>query len=120
MAPKRIIIDWDWGATGIWTGTDPSEAWTPPPGGEWRARLATSVQDRHRAWRGLLTDELIDALQTWNDHGDEFMGRRAHLHSDDERAGYWADGQQLAQQVQEQLGPTYEVSCRMPTTFGLR
>lgn len=108
---RRVLIDWDWGATGIWMGV-PDETPASVPAGE--GRPAVDSRDRHRAWRGLLSDHLIDALQAWNDDGDLFMGRRAHEHTDEDRVAFWARGRELAAQVQEQLGSEYEVRCRTP------
>jgi hypothetical protein len=71
-------------------------------------------RDRHRGWRGLLSDDLIDALQVWNARGEEVMGTDAHEHTNDDRAEFWARGQELAERVQLQLGPDYEVACRSP------
>lgn len=70
--------------------------------------------DRHRAWRGLLSDDLIDALQAWNDRGEEVMGTHGHEHTNDERAEFWARGQELGVRAQQQLGPDYEVIWRTP------
>jgi hypothetical protein len=65
----------------------------------------------------LLSDDLIDALQAWNDRGEEVMGSTAHQHTDQERVEFWAQGQELAAQVQQQLGPKFEVACRTPPTY---
>ena len=111
------MIDWDWGATGIWSVRDPEHQCMPSPGGKWLPYTQSASEDRHRAWRGLLSDDLIEALQAWNDRGDEFMGRQAHEHSDLERAEFWADGERLGQRTQEQLGSRYEVICRTPASF---
>lgn len=112
---RQVLIDWDWGATGIWSVTPPEETFAPTPRGEWRPFV--SPRDRHRAWRGLLSDHLIDALQAWNDDGDLVMGRRAHEHTDEDRIAFWARGRELATQVQQQLGSEYEVLCRTPAAY---
>jgi hypothetical protein len=57
----------------------------------------------------LLSDDLIGALQSWNDHGAEVMGTHAHTHTDEERGEFWAEGRDLAARVQQQLGTDYEV-----------
>lgn len=112
---RRVLIDWDWGATGIWTVGVAEESPGSVPAGEWRP--AVGSRDRHRAWRGLLSDHLIEALQAWNDDGDLFMGRRAHEHNHEDRIAFWARGSELAAQVQEQLGSEYEVGCRTPAAY---
>jgi hypothetical protein len=120
MAVRQVVIDWDWGATGIWSVSAPDDQSGLAASGQWLAHTAPVDHDRHRAWRGLLSDDLIEALQTWNDRGDELMGRQAHKHSDRERAGFWADGQILTERTQQQLGSGYEVVCQTPETFSLR
>ncbi|MDQ6806804.1 MAG: hypothetical protein M3065_18005 [Actinomycetota bacterium] len=50
----------------------------------------------------------------WNDRGEEVMGTDAHEHTNDDRAEFWARGQELAERVQLQPGPDYEVACRTP------
>jgi hypothetical protein len=67
----------------------------------------------------LLSDDLIDALQAWNDRGGEVMGRNAHQHSDADRAAFWVRGQELAAEVQRQLGPEYDVACKTPKRLSL-
>jgi hypothetical protein len=109
------LIDWDWGATGIWSVGLPEQTFASAPTTERRAAVAE--QDRRRAWRGLLSDHLIDALQVWNDDGDLVMGRHAHEHTDEDRIAFWARGRELAAQVQEQLGTEYEVLCRTPAAY---
>lgn len=115
MARRQVLIDWDWDASGIWIVGATEEAAGPTPGGEWRADGAP--RDRHRAWRGLITDRLLDTLQAWNDDGDLVMGRGAHEHTDEERITFWARGRELADEVQQQLGPDYEVRCRTPAAY---
>jgi hypothetical protein len=115
-SPRQILIDWDWGASGIWWVLTPEElAAPPPPGGQWLP--ASTGPDRHQAWRGKLSDDLIDALQAWNARGEEVMGGTHHLYSDADRAAFWARGRDLAGEVQQQLGPGYEVDCRAPTRY---
>lgn len=117
MASKRVVIDWDWGASGIWSVRAPDEPWMPPEAGGWVAHVRESDHDRHQAWRGVLSDDLIDALQAWNDRGAEVWGVRGHEHTDEERAEFWDQGSLLAAQTQQQLGSDYEVVCRIPNSF---
>jgi hypothetical protein len=115
VAPHRVLIDWDWAATGIWSVTSPEELSAPAPPRRWMN--GRPRQDRHQAWRGLLSDDLISALQAWNDHGEAVMGSTAHQHTQEERVKFWTQGRELAAQVQEQLGLNYEVACRTPPTY---
>lgn len=109
----QVLIDWDWAATGIWTVSTPEElSALAPPG-----RRMSGTPPRDRAWRGLLSDDLIDALQAWNDRGEEVMGSNADQHTDQERVKFWARGRDLAAQVQAQLGRDYEVACRTPSAY---
>lgn len=110
---RQVVIDWDWGASGIWLVRVPEEPFTPTPSSEWGPYVPP--RDRHHAWHGVLTDELIDAIQAWNDDGDRVMGRGAHEHADEDRITFWARGRELADHVQQQLGNEYEVHCRTPT-----
>jgi len=77
------------------------------------------IPARQHAWRGLLSNDPIDALQAWNDRGEEVMGSNAHEHSDADRAAFWARGRALAGDVQEQLGPGYDVVCQVPKQLSL-
>ena len=45
------------------------------------------------------------------------MGSNAHQHTPQERVKFWAQGRDLAAQVQEQLGADYEVACRTPSAY---
>ncbi len=112
---RQVLIDWDWGATGTWSANTREETVAPAPDGEWQA--GGVPVDRHRAWRGRLTDRLIDALQAWNDDGDLVLGRGAHEHTEQDRIEYWARGRELADEVQQQLGSDYEVICRVPAAY---
>lgn len=114
--PRQVLIDWDWAATGIWSVSTPEERSAPAPPGRWMYD-APPPNDRHRAWRGVLSDDLINRLQTWNDRGEDVMGSNAHQHTDQERVAFWAQGRALATQAQEQLGPDYQVSCRTPPAY---
>ena len=112
MARRQILIDWDWGASGIWWVTRPEERAAPrrpDPGAPESDR-----QERGTAWRDLLGDELLGALLAWNGRGEEVMGVDAHRYSDNDRAAFWQRGHELADEVQRQLGPEYEVICRAP------
>jgi hypothetical protein len=115
VAPRRIMIDWDWGATGIWTVLTPEEKAAPAALG--RLVTGTPPSDPHQAWRGLLSDDLIDALQAWNDRGEEVMGIDGHKHTDEERVEFWVRGRELAAQTQQQLGTDYEVHCCTPKAY---
>jgi len=67
--PRRVLIDWDYGAHGIWWVLTRQEKEAPAPGRTERR----SAPDRSRAHPGMssrLTSELLDDLQEWNDSWD--------------------------------------------------
>jgi hypothetical protein len=110
---RQILIDWDWAASGIWWVTAPEER-----AARRRPRDPRASEDDppppSPAWSNLLRAELLDALQTWNDRGEEVLGVYAHRYSDHDRAAFWQRGHELADEVQHQLGPEYEVICHGP------
>jgi hypothetical protein len=111
-APRRVLIDWDWGADGIWTIHSPEELAAPT-----RAFLSyrrpVSAQALRRPWSDKLSTGLLDALKEWNDHG----GRLFHYaepeldEQDGEKqiAAFHSRGAELAGWTQRELGPDYEV-----------
>ena len=87
--PKRVLIDWDWEASGIWLVGSTSSQFAGP-------------------WSDVLSAGLLDEPREWNNAGDEVSGRTGE--PDPERlAAFWQRGRQLAERVQEQLGPEWEV-----------
>jgi hypothetical protein len=112
MATRQVVIDWDWGATGIWSVCASGDERAPTARSEWRAYNPQVDRDRHRAWRGPLSDDLIEALQAWNDRGEEVRGTQAHKYTDDERAEFWVQGRMLAARTQDELGSDYQVVYR--------
>ena len=67
IEPRRVLIDWDWGASGIWKVTTREELLAPSPPGRWTGVPQPVSADRHRAWSDVLSAELLDDLQQWND-----------------------------------------------------
>jgi hypothetical protein len=113
-APKRVLIDWDWGAHGIWTILSPEELTAPAPAGAWFSyERPASEQSPRRPWSDELSADLLDALQEWNDQG----GRLFHYAEPelDERDGkrqmaaFRSRAAELAAWTQRELGPDYEV-----------
>jgi hypothetical protein len=92
--PVRILIDWDWGASGIWLISYHNVCSIP------RNQAATTYA---------LSAGLLDELKRWNDQG----GRLARLPpwevTDDSWSSFWSDGARLAQRVHDALGPDREV-----------
>ena len=64
-----------------------------------------------QAWSELLSPDLLDSLQAWNDAADEFYGPRAARPCSEDVTirSFWMKGSQLAERVQEELGPEWEV-----------
>jgi hypothetical protein len=109
-----VLIDWDWGAHGIWTILSPEELTAPAPAGAWFSyERPASEQSPRRPWSDELSADLLDALQEWNDQG----GRLFHYAEPelDERDGkrqmaaFRSRAAELAAWTQRELGPDYEV-----------
>ena len=102
-ARRRVLIDWDYAASGIWTILSPEELHAPARPGRWEAGRPSTP--RPRADR--LPETLLDALEAWNRDG-ESLGRAAPA-TDAQWTAFWERAADLAEQVQDQLGPDYEV-----------
>src|ERR1051326_8842004 len=63
--PRRVLIDWDYGAHGIWwvPAQEEKEALAPP--GRWSGAVPPHPRQR-RPWSDRLSSELLDDLQEWN------------------------------------------------------
>ena len=110
MSRRRVLIDWDWGASGIWTILSTEELTAPAPAGRWGPADLALEQERPRPWSDKLSANLLDALQEWNDYGGELFGPR----SDEAtwQAGvdaFRSRGAELAAWTQRELGADYEV-----------
>src|ERR1022692_2790227 len=68
--PRRVLIDWDYGAHGIWWVLTRQEKEAPAPAGRWGGEARAEQQKRMRPWSDRLTSELLDDLQEWNDAWD--------------------------------------------------
>lgn len=99
----RVLIAWDWEADGIW--------WLPVRSGTGRSESRTENTIRKtRAWRDLLSAELIDALKMWNDSADLLYGPKSDATGTEEaEAEFWESGRRLAERVQSELGPQWQV-----------
>jgi hypothetical protein len=106
--PRRVVVDWDWGADGLWSVRSREERHAPAAtGGQWVAyrRQSTPVP---RPWGEILSNELLDALQSWNDAcGERELRPPRHRTAEDElleqRKVF------LAGRVQQELGGDWEV-----------
>jgi len=106
--PQLVLIDWDFGAHGIWKILSPAEMAAPPPPG--RSGPAPAQITRPRPWRDLLSSALLEALQEWNDTGEMLLGgRRRSLASESEMAGFYARAAELGQRSQQELGTDHAV-----------
>jgi hypothetical protein len=107
---NRVLIDWDWGAHGIWTILSPEEISAPRPAGRWGPADRLTKEARPRPLHDKLSLDLLDALQKWNDHGGDLFGPQS-----DEATwkagldGFRSRGAELAACTQRELGPDYEV-----------
>jgi hypothetical protein len=103
-SPRRVLIDWDFGAHGIWTIHSPEQVSAPLSRGKWAPY--EPPRDRPRSWSDLLPGALLDALDGWN-HEGETLGRRRATNL--ELEAFRQCGAELAQRVQQELGSGYEV-----------
>lgn len=92
--PRRVMIDWDYGAHGIWWVLTRQEKEAPARTGYWSG-TPRSDRDRPRPWSDRLSTALLDDLQDWNDAWEAKDADAAAL---EQRA------KDLAGQVQEELG----------------
>jgi len=105
---RRVLIDWDYAASGIWTVLSVEELRAPAPPGRWSA--TRGPRSNRRPWADHLSEDLREALFAWNEDG-EALDRRANATAA-ERAAFWHRAADLAERVQDQLGPDYEVFHR--------
>ena len=92
--PRRVLIDWDYGAHGIWWVLTKEEKEAPAPPGHWSGTPRPDL-DRPRPWSDRLSRALLDDLQAWNDAWEA---------SDADAAMLQRRGKDLAGRVQEELG----------------
>jgi hypothetical protein len=111
-AVKRVLIDWDFAAHGIWIINSPSnEAPTQAEGhrGQWGNEPRHDSQ-RIRPWSDLLTVTLSDGLQRWNDLGCSLSrASLANQLNDSDWETFFRDGRLLAEAVQSELGDERQV-----------
>ena len=104
MSPRRVLIDWDFGAHGIWTILSPEALSAPFPPGKWAPY--EPPRDRPQPWSDLLPSVLLEALDDWNGEG-QVLGRRPA--TDREVQAFRQRGAELARRVQQELGSAYQV-----------
>ena len=107
---NRVLIDWDWGADGMWTILSAEEISAPRPAGTWGPADPPTEHARFRPLHDKLSLDLLAALQKWNDRGGDLFGPQ----SDEAtwRAGidaFRTRGAELAAWTQRELGADYEV-----------
>jgi hypothetical protein len=102
--PRRVLIDWDYGAHGIWQVLTKEEKEAPAPPGRWGG-VAPSHPPQRGPWSDRLSSELLSDLQEWNDAWDS---NDADIRSLQEL------GRDLAIRVQDELGTDgWEVLYKM-------
>jgi hypothetical protein len=103
--PRRVLIDWDYGAHGIWWVLTKEEKESPAPPGRWVGTRPSGRNDRIKPWTDRLPAELLDDLQQWN---RDWEADRADSRELRER------GRDLAVRVQDALGTAgWEVLYQM-------
>lgn len=111
--PQRVLIDFDFGAAGIWKVLSVAELKAPAPEGAWASYAPLRPKaPSPRPWSDRLAVDLLDALQEWNDLGVHLVclgnGDAAQLDA------LWARGAQLAHRVQGELGSDHVVLYAIP------
>jgi len=101
----KVVIDWDWGAPGIWKVLSPEELNAPAPSGTWTGWSGELLDLRSR-WTAL-SPELWAELVSWNESGDRFAP--GDPDEDGESAEFWSHARPLAERVQDELGQNWEV-----------
>ena len=103
--PRRVLIDWDYGAHGIGWVLTKEEKEAPPARGRQVGIQPPGRLDRARPWSERLTAGLLDDLQAWNSAWDADNAEPRILQ---ER------GRKLALRVQDELGTNgWEVLYRI-------
>ncbi|MDA8025285.1 MAG: hypothetical protein M0T78_01915 [Actinomycetota bacterium] len=99
--PRRVLIDWDYGASGIWRCRTREEMDAPAPqGGRWSGKPPANLDTlRLRPWSDLLSEPLLDALKSWN-----ISCESADRNGDRDQAIIEDEGRDLALLVQKELG----------------
>ena len=90
-----MLIDWDYGAHGIWWVLTKEEKESPAPPGRWAGTRPSGRNDRIRPWSDRLSAGLLDDLQQWNRDWEAGSADSRELR---ER------GRDLAIRVQDELG----------------
>ena len=90
-----VLIDWDYGASGIWWVLTKQEKEASAPPGQWIGAREPGPPHPVRPWSDRLTSTLLDDLQAWN---DDWSGQDPDIRSLRER------GRDLAIRVQAELG----------------
>lgn len=93
--PRRGLIDWDYGAHGIWRVLSAEEMAALAPPGHWSGAVPSGWHHRPRPWSDRLSSGLPDDLQDWNE---------ACCAEDADRGALRDRGRQLAERVQGELG----------------
>jgi len=103
--PRRVLIGWDYGATGIWSVLTKEEMEAPASrGGYWTGAAPPTRDERSRAWSDRLSEGLLDDLQAWNDSWDNNHASRAN--EEVTARALQQQGRELAIRVQNELGQT--------------
>jgi hypothetical protein len=109
---NRALIDWDFGAHGIWMIDIVSEG-TSAPTDDQRDPQNTPPRDRaqqFRPWSDRLSNSLLDKLQSWNDWGCSLTSTSVGSQFDDNAwDSFHREGRELAESTQIVLGDHWRV-----------
>ncbi|MDA8277347.1 MAG: hypothetical protein M0Z45_03990 [Actinomycetota bacterium] len=97
--PRRVLIDWDYGASGIWKCSTREEITaTAPEAGRWSGEAPVNMPASLQ-WSNLLSPSLLDSLKSWNRSFES-----ADMTDERNRALLEDEGRNLALCVQSELG----------------
>jgi hypothetical protein len=103
--PRRVLIGWDYAATGIWWILTQEEMQAPAPRVGSRTGGAPPRPDGGpRPWSDRLSEDLLDDLQAWNDSCDGNSRDRDKDFREVTARALQERGRELAIRVQNELG----------------
>jgi hypothetical protein len=99
--PRRVLIDWDYGAPGIWWCSTKEEHEAPYP--QWRYLTSERRPGRPheaRSWSERLSEAILCDLKAWNDS----WASKDPVEDEEILKALQDQGRELAVRVQSELG----------------
>lgn len=107
---RRALIDWDWGARGLWLDNRayarsqsslPDESIAGPP----KEELEAASEEL-----GRVSESTRAELQRWNHLGEELLGAHPPPDAENRLPAFYVEKKRLAELVAEQLGAEWSIS----------